>query len=72
MARRKMTRAQARQLLSDSGVSLDWDYHHLSSRAVDKVLAVAKLYGYRKSPTASGSKARMFFQLLQREPGARR
>ena len=63
---KKMTKGDAQRLIQDAGVSLDWDYHQLSSHAVDKVLAVAKLYGYRKSPTASGSKGRMFFQFLQR------
>ena len=66
MTKKKLTKQEARKLLQDAGVNLIWDYHQLSSRAVDKVLAVAKLYGYRKSPTASGSKARMFYQFLQR------
>jgi len=63
---RKLSRGDARKLLKDSGVDLGKDYHQLRSSDVDKVLAVAKLYGYRKSPTAPGSKGRMFFQFLQR------
>ncbi len=62
----KMTRTQARKLLQDAGISLAQDYHQLRSSEVDKVEAVAKLYGYRKSPSAPGSKTRMFFQMLQR------
>jgi len=67
MARRvTMTRGDARKLLADAGVDWREDYHTLRSSEVDKVLAVAKLYGYRRSRGASGSKARMFFQMLQR------
>ena len=42
------------------------DYHTLRSSQVDMVVAAAKLYGYRKSPSASGSTARMFWEYLQR------
>jgi len=62
----KMTIGHARKLLSDAGVNVNWDFHQLSSGNVDKILAVAKLYGYRKSPSAPGSTARMFYQMLQR------
>jgi hypothetical protein len=64
--KKKITKQEARQLLQRAGVNLSWDYHQLTSLAVDKVLAVAKLYGYKKSPSAPGSKARMFYQFLQR------
>jgi hypothetical protein len=66
MARRKMTKQEAKQALQNAGVSFGKDYHQLNSTDVGKVLACAKLYGYRKSKNASGSTGRMFFQFLQR------
>lgn len=64
--RRKMTKDEARALLAKHGVDLKKDYHQLNSNDVGKVLAASVFYGYRKSPTASGSTGRMFFQFLQR------
>ena len=48
------------------GIDLSEDFHALDRSQVEKVSAAAKLYGYRKSKSAPGSKARMFFQLMQR------
>lgn len=61
-----LTRTQAVNALKKAGLDLRHDYHQLSSSDVDKVLFVASLYGYRKSPSASGSKGRMFWQFMQR------
>ena len=70
--RKSMTPGDARKLLQDAGVWL-WgkDYHTLRSSEVDKVLGMAKLYGYRKAKNAPGSTARMFWEFLQREKATR-
>ena len=63
---RRITKQEVKAQLIKLGVDFSKDYHQLSSGDVGKVLAGAKFYGYRKSPTASGSTGRMFFQFLQR------
>lgn len=68
MAKRRRTPACAsKALLKARGVNLDADFHALRSSDVDIVLAVAKAAGYRKSKSAPGSRARMFFQYLSRK-----
>ena len=46
--------------------ALGQDFHALRSEQVDAILAKAKEVGYRKSRSAPGSTARMFFQSLSR------
>jgi ribosomal protein S13 len=64
--RKTMTRNDAREVLTKLGITIDKDYHQLTNSQVDKVVALAVLYGYHKSKNAPGSKGRMFFQFLQR------
>jgi hypothetical protein len=62
-----MTRGDARVLLRKVGIDVNGrDYHQLRSSEVEQVLAVAKLYRYRKSKNAPGSTARMFYEYLRR------
>ena len=62
----KITKQEARRLAERSGIDFSRDYHELSSSAVDKLLAIRKLVGYRKPVTAGGSTGRYFFYYLQR------
>lgn len=55
--------------LTSAGISLDTDFHALTSSQVLIVLDVAKAAGYRVPKNASGSPARMFFAALQRKGG---
>jgi hypothetical protein len=57
---------EARNIMAAIGCELNADYHTLNSNQVDRVLAEAKLYGYRKPKNANGSKARYFFAFVQR------
>lgn len=67
MARKKrMPVCEAKHALRFLGVDLGADFHALRSRDVDVVLQIAKAAGYRKRKDAPGSKARMFFQHVQR------
>lgn len=45
------------------------DFHTLRSEEVERVLAEADRVRYRKSKNAPGSRARMFWQYLQRRAG---
>lgn len=71
MAKRKnrIPACEAKRLLQARGVDLKEDFHALRSSDVSIVLDVAKAAGYRKSKSAPGSKARMFFSYLQRKRG---
>ncbi len=60
----KITRQEARRLAVKAGVDFSKDYHQLRSSQVDSLLALAKLVGYRKPASASGSKGRYFFYYL--------
>ena len=61
-----LTKAGAVAAIQKAGLSLSGDYHALSPTAVDKVLFIAKLYGYTKPKNASGSTGRMFWLFMQR------
>ena len=52
---------------STTQIDTSKDFHTLSSREVEAVLAEADRQKYRKPKNASGSRARYFFQKLQRE-----
>jgi hypothetical protein len=71
MAKRKnrVPACEAKRLLQARGVDLSEDFHALRSSDVSIVLDVAKAAGYRKSKSAPGSKARMFFSYLQKKRG---
>lgn len=56
----------ARQILKHIGASLDQDFYTLSTGQVDKLLEQADTRRYQKPKGANGSRARYFFQLVQR------
>ena len=58
--------AARRELEITNGLDFSRDFHSLSRSNVDDLLAYAKLYRYRKSKTAPGSTARVYYQYLQR------
>ena len=66
MSRRKISIWSAISLAEKAGLSLRKDYFVLSPSEVDKVLGIAKVYGYRKPKNASGSTARYFWAFMQR------
>ena len=66
MARRKISIYTAVDLASKAGLNLRKDFFVLSSSEVDKVLGIAKVYGYRKPKNANGSTARYFWAFMQR------
>jgi hypothetical protein len=65
--RKKSLDCAAKATISQElGLSFREDFHALRSNEVDVILKWAKAAGYRKGPTAPGSRARMYYQLLQR------
>lgn len=57
--------------LNKAGVDINADFHTLNSCEVEVLINLADIAGYRKPKNASGSRARMFFQALQRKYRAR-
>ena len=57
---------EARNILAAVGCEIPADFHTLDSNQVHRVLMEAEQYGYRKPRNANGSKARCFFQFVQR------
>ena len=66
MARRKISINTAVELAGKAGLNLKKDFFQLSFFDVDKVLGIAKVYGYRKPKNANGSTARYFWAFMQR------
>jgi len=67
--RRKFNHCDAKDAMKSAGVSFDKDFHAQSRSAVDMLLAWAKATRYQKRRDAPGSRARMYYQLLQRKKG---
>lgn len=69
MARRKrptrMNHCDVKQLLVQEGLDFSKDFFVLKRSEVDLVLDAAKLTGYHKRKDAPGSRARMYYGLLQ-------
>jgi hypothetical protein len=59
--------ANALQVFSSHGINIEDDFHTLTSSQVEVVLTQAKRDSYRCPTYAGGSKARMYFQALQRQ-----
>ncbi|GAC1371027.1 MAG: hypothetical protein NVS3B25_19000 [Hymenobacter sp.] len=62
----KATKEQAIKALSQSGIYMNTDYHELHRSDVDTVLRWAAKCRYYKPKNANGSRARYFFESLQR------
>jgi hypothetical protein len=54
------------QTLKSMGIDLSEDFHALRTSQVDSVLEMARAVKYSKSKGAPGSRARMYYQFLQR------
>ncbi len=59
-------RLAARSILSAASVPVLADFHTLSSEQVERLLAEADMWHYRKPKNANGSRARYFHDMLQR------
>jgi hypothetical protein len=62
----KATKQQAITALYYAGISIGQDYHELHSSDVSTVLVWAAKCRYYKPKNANGSRARYFFESLQR------
>ena len=68
----KISHCDAKTLLKKSGVDFSRDFHALSYDHVSAIAEAARLARYRKSKSAPGSTARMYFQLLTTKRGCKR
>lgn len=59
-------RTEARAALTLINAELGQDFHTLSAEQVDRILKLADHHRYRKPKNANGSRARYYYQLLQR------
>jgi hypothetical protein len=66
MARKKISTCAAKTQLSREGVDIETDFHALRSSDVDRVLRLARAARFYKRKNAPGSRARMFYERLQR------
>ena len=69
MAKQKITACTAKRRLERQGINFRDDFHALRSSDVRLILNTSRAAGYRKSPRAPGSTARMYFQYLARKKG---
>lgn len=54
------------ELCNQFGIVLGRDFHALNSDQVERIIAAADSVKYRKPKSANGSRARYFYQALQR------
>lgn len=66
MPKTKLSPEAAKRMLESAGVDFRKDFHAQGSATVQLLLDVAKMMGYRKSKSAPGSTARMFYQYMER------
>lgn len=66
-AERDIYRHLARATLERIGAKLGQDFHTLNSGQVDTLLVEAKRSRYQKPASANGSRARYFYDRLQRQ-----
>lgn len=59
-------RIEARAFLQNINAHIGQDYHTLTSSQVDLVLEAAVRFKYQKPKNANGSRARYFYNLMQR------
>ncbi len=60
------TKHDARERLREHGVSLDCNFFALDMDTKERIVAAADAHGYRKSKSANGSRARMFYEYANR------
>lgn len=66
---KRIDRYEAANLAQRFGFPLGADFHSLGSATVEKILAAADFRGYRKPRNAPGSRARSFYEYLNRAKG---
>jgi len=66
MARHTISKFEAYELAKKAGIKFHKDFYQHSLSETGELAAIAKLAGYRKPVTASGSTGRYFFYHLQR------
>lgn len=64
MKKKKISKSEAKKLAIKMGVDFSKDFHAQSKG--EELAAIAKLAGYRKPKTASGSIGRYFFSYLEK------
>lgn len=64
MAIKKLSKEDAKALAKKMGINFSKDFFELSMSDKETLVSIAKLKGYRKPSTASGSTARYFFEYL--------
>jgi hypothetical protein len=69
---REEQRKAARQALRQARIPLGADFHTLSAVTVEKLIAIADSWRYRKPESANGSRARYFHAMLQRRANMRK
>jgi hypothetical protein len=68
MAKKKITIGDAKDLAKKYGWDFSKDFYEQSTISKSEELnAIAKLLGYKKPSTASGSTARYFFEYLKKK-----
>ena len=68
MAKKKMSAAEAKEYAKGYGWNFSKDFYEQSTTSMSAELAaLAKLVGYKKPSTASGSTARYFFEYLKKK-----
>lgn len=63
---RRISPADAREILQRCGINSDEDFHALPVSQVDALVEEARRFGYRKPRHANGSRARYFYEYLRR------
>ena len=66
--KRKISINEAIDMAEKSGWDFSKDYYRQATSSMNgDLVAIAKLRGYKKSPSASGSTARYFFEYLKKK-----
>lgn len=64
---REGKRVNARAVLQSANAAIGQDFHTLTTSQIDVILAEADRVRYQRPKNANGSRARYFYQKLQRE-----
>jgi len=68
MAKKKMSAEEAKEYAKKYGWNFNKDFHEQSTISKSEELAaLAKLVGYKKPSSSSGSTARYFFEYLKKK-----
>lgn len=66
MASKKISKQTAKKIAVEMGFNFKKDFYTLSQSEVLQLLKIAKLQGYRKPKTASGSTGRYYSEYLSK------